>query len=147
MQVARFTEGQNDFASNLRKLNLKFTLGNLVLVAPIAIFISLLYQPYMQTLFGGQYNPNYTLLWSILCGRIIYTTYSTLYLSLSTPSKVNVFTRLGIYIGLLNILFSCLLMQSLPLIGPAIGTAIASLIGIAVILLVNHRESAMGASS
>jgi O-antigen/teichoic acid export membrane protein len=146
-QIAKLTETDAGFPSNLRKINFRFTFGNLVLVSPIAGAIFLLYEPYMQSLFGENYIPNYLLLGTVLVARIIYTTYSTLYLSLSTSSRVHMFTRLGIYIGLLNIALSCFAVKILPLIGAALGTTIASLIGIVVILFVNRRRPSNKKSS
>ncbi len=147
LQIARLNEKDTGFASTMWRVNAKFTFENFILITPIALTISILYETYMKSLFGEEFNPNYVLLWSVLCARATYTTYSTLYLSLSTSSRVRLFTQLGIYIGLLNIVISCFAVQVYPLIGPAIGTIIASFIGIMIILFLNYRQFFTEASS
>jgi O-antigen/teichoic acid export membrane protein len=147
LQISKLDEKDPNFTANLRRINLRFTISNFILILPIAVMLNCFYAPYMQTLFGEKYIPNYVLLWSILLARVMYTSYSTLYLSLSTMSRTKIFTSLGILIGILNILISCLSVKLLPLIGPAIGTFVASFIGIGVILFLNRQKPHIEAST
>ena len=147
LQISKLNEKDPNFTSNLRRINFRFTISNFILILPIAVMLNFFYAPYMQSLFGEKYIPNYGLLWSILLARVVYTTYSTLYVSLSTMSRTKTFTSLGILIGILNILISCLSVKLLPLIGPAIGTIVASFIGIGVILFLNRQKPYIKAST
>ncbi len=147
LQLSKLDEKDPGFAFNLRKINLRFTISNLMLIFPIAILLNFFYTPYMKSLFGNNFIPDYVLLWSILVARVSYTCYSTLYLSLSNKSRTNIFTSLGIVIGVLNILISCLAMKFFPLVGPAIGTASAAFIGIGIILFLNHQKPYIGETS
>ncbi len=145
-EISKLEEKEKDFTPRINKINARFAFSNLMFILPIAVILNIFYPRYMHILLGDDYDVDFLLLWAILLSRIFYTTYSTLYLSLSLASRVKIFTRLGIYIGFLNVISSCLFMKSFPLIGPALGTALASTVGIGVIVLKNSREPKTKAS-
>ncbi len=121
-------------------LNLRFVVVNLFLTIPIASTLFFLYKPYMIYTLGNDYQINYSLFWILVLSRLMYTTYSTLYLSLSLNSRLKLFTKIGVSIGILNIGISCLAVLYFPILGPAIGTILASAFGILLIFYKNFVD-------
>lgn len=139
-EICNVSKKDSQYMRKVWILNLRFVVVNLFLTIPIASTLFFLYKPYMIYTLGNDYQINYSLFWILVLSRLMYTTYSTLYLSLSLNSRLKLFTKIGVSIGILNIGISCLAVLYFPILGPAIGTILASAFGILLIFYKNFVD-------